>query len=127
MYTRYLLPVLLSTFLACNNSADEADAYGNFEALEVIVAAEAQGRITAFEPREGEKLGKGQVIVIVDSTQLHLKKKQLQSGEASLHSKIQTLEAMVHANHVQLANLEREKERIDRLFEGGGSHSQTAG
>jgi len=97
-YTRYLLPALLSTLLTCNNDVDKADAYGNFEAIEVVVSAETQGRIMTFEPHEGEKLGKEQVIVVIDSTQLHLKKKQLQSGEASLRSKIKTLEAMVHAN-----------------------------
>ncbi|MCK5135063.1 MAG: efflux RND transporter periplasmic adaptor subunit [Bacteroidales bacterium] len=121
MNTRHLLLALFSTFLACNNSADQADAYGNFEAIEVIISAEAQGRIMDFKSREGEKLGKDQVIAVIDSAQLHLKKKQLQSGEASLRSKIKTLEAMVHANQVQLANLEREKERIDRLFEGGAA------
>jgi len=121
-HTKYLLIALLSTLLACNNDIDTADAYGNFEAIEVVVSAETQGRILTFESHEGEKLGKDQVIVVIESTQLHLKKKQLQSGEVSLRSKIKTLEAMVYANQVQLANLEREKERIDRLVEGGGSH-----
>ncbi len=120
-HTRYLLPALLSTLLACNNDVDKADAYGNFEAIEVVVSAEIQGRIIAFEFREGEKLENDQVIAVIDSTQLYLKKKQLQSGEASLRSKIKTLEAMVHANQVQLTNLEREKERVDRLFEGGAA------
>ena len=63
-YTRYLLPALLSTLLTCNNDVDKADAYGNFEAIEVVVSAETQGRIMTFEPHEGEKLGKEQVIVV---------------------------------------------------------------
>jgi len=120
-YTRYLLPAIFITFMGCNNNEEQADAYGNFEAIEVIVSAEAQGRIMAFAPREGEVLQQGSVIVIVDSTQLHLKKQQLQSGVVSLKSKISTLDAQVRASRVQLENLQREHKRIDKLFEGGAA------
>ncbi len=123
-YTRYLLPAIFITFLGCNNNEGQADAYGNFEAIEVIVSAEAQGRIMAFAPREGEALQQGSVIVIVDSTQLHLKKQQLQSGSVSLRSKISTLDAQVKASGVQLENMKREKRRIDKLFAGGAATSK---
>lgn len=123
-YTRYLLPAIFITFLGCNNNEEQADAYGNFEAIEVIVSAEAQGRIMAFAPREGEALQQGSVIVIVDSTQLHLKKQQLQSGTISLRSKISTLDAQVKASRVQLENMKREKRRIDQLLAGGAATSK---
>lgn len=123
-YTRYLLPAIFISFLGCNNNEGQADAYGNFEAIEVIVSAEAQGRIMAFAPREGEALQQGSVIVIVDSTQLHLKKQQLQSGSVSLRSKISTLDAQVKASGVQLENMKREKRRIDKLFAGGAATSK---
>ncbi len=123
-YTRYLLPAIFITFLGCNNNEEQADAYGNFEAIEVIVSAEAQGRIMAFAPREGEALQQGSVIVIVDSTQLHLKKQQLQSGSVSLRSKISTLDAQVKASRVQLENMKREKRRIDKLLAGGAATSK---
>lgn len=123
-YTRYLLPAIFITFLGCNNNEEQADAYGNFEAIEVIVSAEAQGRIMAFAPREGEALQQGSVIVIVDSTQLHLKKQQLQSGIVSLRSKISTLDAQVKASRVQLENMKREKRRIDKLLAGGAATSK---
>ncbi|MEN8229102.1 MAG: HlyD family efflux transporter periplasmic adaptor subunit [Bacteroidota bacterium] len=120
-YTRYLLPAIFITLLGCNNHEEQADAYGNFEAVEVIVSSEAQGRIVAFAPREGETLQHGNVIVVVDSTQLHLKKQQLQSGTASLRSRISTLDAQVQASKVQMENMEREKKRIDNLLEGGAA------
>jgi HlyD family secretion protein len=123
-YKRYLLPALCVIFLGCKNNEEQADAYGNFEAIEVIVSAEAQGRIVEFKPREGELLLKDQVVVVVDSTQLNLKKTQLQSGIASLRSKINTIDAQVRASKVQLENLEREKNRIDKLFEGGAATSK---
>jgi HlyD family secretion protein len=123
-YTKHVLAGLLFMLMGCKNNEEQADAYGNFEAIEVMVSAEAQGRIMEFNPREGETLRKDQVVVVVDSTQLNLKKRQLQSGVASLRSKINTLDAQVRASRVQLDNLEREKRRIDKLFEGGAATSK---
>lgn len=116
--------VLILSLSACNQDAGKADAYGNFEAIEVLVSAESQGRIMKFDSREGEKLKVNQEVVIIDTTQLHLKKIQLKSGKASITSRINTLEKQVAASRIQLANLEREKERIDHLFEGGAATSK---
>lgn len=121
---RYLVPVLFLSFSACDNNAEKADAYGNFEAIEVMVSAESSGRIIEFVSSEGEKLTVDQPVVIIDTTQLYLKKSQLESGEISIASRINTLEKQVLASRVQLANLEREKERIDRLYEGGAATSK---
>lgn len=123
-YTRYLLPFLLLPVVACNQQADSADAYGNFEVIEVMVSAESNGRIISFPAREGAALLKDQVTVIIDTTQLYLQKVRLESGFASLGSRINTLEAQVRASRVQLDNLEREKGRIDRLVEGGAATSK---
>ncbi len=123
-YLKILVPAVLSALLACNKQEDQADAYGNFEAIEVMISAESQGRIIAFEPVEGAKLDKGQVAVVIDTIQLHLKRVQLESGVASLGPKISTLDAQVYANQVQLKNLEREKLRIDKLVEGGAATSK---
>ena len=123
-YLKILVPALLSTLLACSNLEDQADAYGNFEAIEVMISTESQGRILVFEPVEGAKLDKGQVTVVIDTVQLHLKRVQLESGVASLRPKITTLDAQVNANQVQLKNLEREKKRIDKLVEGGAATSK---
>jgi HlyD family secretion protein len=123
-YTRYLLSFLLLPVVACNQQDNNADAYGNFEAIEVVVSAETSGRVLSFLPKEGATLQKNQVTVVLDSTQLYLQKVRLESGFATLGSRIATLEAQVHASRVQLQNLEREKRRIDRLVEGGAATSK---
>jgi len=119
--TGYILPFLLLPVLACSNQADNADAYGNFEAIEVMVSAETSGRILQFEPEEGNTIQKEEVVAVIDSTQLYLQKERLESGLVSLGSKINTLEAQVRASRVQLDNMEREKRRIDKLVEGGAA------
>ncbi len=123
-YIKILVTALLSSLLACTSLEDQADAYGNFEAIEVMISAEAQGRILSFAPEEGAALNKGQVVVVIDTVQLHLKRVQLESGVVSLGPKISTLDAQVNANQVQLKNLEREKKRIDKLVEGGAATSK---
>jgi HlyD family secretion protein len=121
MYHRYLFIALLVWAAGCNPGEDRPDAYGNFETIEVLVSAETQGRILSFEPMEGDPLQPGEVVARLDTTSLYLQKKQLVAGKASLGSKIHTLEAEVHVNLVQLDNLEKEKQRIDRLLEGGAA------
>jgi len=123
-YIKFLVPALFFAVLACNKQVDQADAYGNFEATEVMVSAESQGRILVFDPVEGASLEMGQVSVIVDTTQLYLQKVRLESGFSSLGSRITTLEAQVRASKVQLENLLREKARIDKLLEGGAATSK---
>ncbi len=119
-----IIPGFLILFFGCTSNSDQADAYGNFEAIEVLVSAEAQGRIGTFLPMEGDRLSKGEVAVVIDTTQLHLQRSQLQSARAALAPRIRTLDAQVHASHVQLENLEREKQRINNLIEGGAATSK---
>jgi len=123
-YTRYLVPFLLLILVACKQQADSSDAYGNFEAIEVIVSAESSGKIISFSPIEGELLLQDQVAVRIDTTQLFLKKLGLESGFSSLGSSILTLDAQLHASRVQLDNLEREQLRVEKLVEGGAATSK---
>ena len=110
--------------MACKQQVDPADAYGNFEAVEVMVSAESSGRIISFLVQEGSTLQLNQVAVNIDTTQHYLQKVRLESGFVSLSSRINTLEAQVRASRVQLANLEREKKRIEKLVVGGAATSK---
>ena len=121
---KFYLGALFLITLGCSGDEDTADAYGNFEAIEVMVSSEASGRIINFHPTEGEPLSQGHVTVVVDTTQLHLKKKQLRSGWAALRSKINILDAQDRASKVQLRNLQRENARINNLFDGGAATSK---
>jgi HlyD family secretion protein len=114
--------LILVVFLAsCRQQENQADAYGNFEAIEVMVSAEVSGQITAFQAEEGELLQQGQVSVRIDTTQLYLQKLRLESGFSSLGSRLHTLDAQLHASQVQLDNLIREQKRVEKLKEGGAA------
>jgi HlyD family secretion protein len=112
------------SMLACKPDGDQADAYGNFEAVDILVASEIQGKIIRFDPVEGERISEDQVVATLDSTQLYLKKKQLLTGMVSIGARLRTLDAQIEAQQVQLENMFREKQRIENLFEGGAATSK---
>ena len=63
---------------ACSNRNGDYDASGTFEATEVIVSAEGNGRIERFDIEEGQRLTAGKVVGSIDSIQLSLEKLQLE-------------------------------------------------
>ena len=69
---------------ACTGGAPKYDATGTFEATEVIVSAEASGRLLSFDIEEGTTLKDGQEVGIIDTVQLYLKKLQLEASVKSV-------------------------------------------
>ena len=83
---RLLIPItMLLTAAACNRNTD-FDATGTFEATEVVVSAEANGRITAFDAEEGDTVEALEQVGAIDTVQLYLQKLQLQRSAASVRS-----------------------------------------
>ena len=107
---------LLTTMLfSCSNGNGDFDATGTFESEEVIVSTEAMGKLLLFDVEEGMVLKKDQVVGLVDTTQLHLKKKQLESTIKSVLSKQPDIPTQLAAIQEQIATAEREKSRIENL------------
>ncbi len=121
---KYLLFSLSLLFLAaCQKNGPKADAYGNFEADELIISAEANGQLLEFRVEEGQALAAGQTVGRIDSTQLVLKKEQLQAAIRAVAAKspaiaaqLAVYEKQLAANRQQLANLQREKQRVENLL-----------
>jgi HlyD family secretion protein len=62
---------------SCNSKTNQADAYGNFEATEVIISSETNGRILKLDSREGSQIEKGSELALIDTTLLYLQKGEL--------------------------------------------------
>ncbi|HYG37222.1 MAG TPA: HlyD family efflux transporter periplasmic adaptor subunit [Cytophagales bacterium] len=108
--------VPLVFFMSCNNNGQNYDATGTFEAEETIVSAEANGIIRAFEVEEGQQLKAGQQIGYIDSTQLHLKKKQLEAQINAVLSRSPNVAAQLAALREQLTQAKREQQRVTNLL-----------
>ncbi|MDX1913344.1 MAG: HlyD family secretion protein, partial [Saprospiraceae bacterium] len=120
---RHSLFFLLLALNACQPSAPKADAYGNFEANELIVSAEASGKILQFTIEEGQSLQSGQIVGAIDSLQIALRREQLQAGIKAVAAKSPAIGAQLAVYEKQMAGvrqqfstLEREKRRIENLL-----------
>ena len=55
--------IILSSLISCNKNNDKADGYGNFEATEVTISAEANGKIEYLKIEEGDVLNQKSKLV----------------------------------------------------------------
>lgn len=112
----FLLAALLMSVFSCRQKAERADAYGNFEAREVLVSAEAGGKLLEFSVEEGMKLKSGQQVGLIDTAALHLQRKQLLASIAAIRHKTQDPRPEIDVLQKKKNNLLREKRRVKALL-----------
>lgn len=116
MKTRSLILIASVILAGCRNTADKADAYGNFEATEVIVSAETSGRILKFDAAEGTEIEKGGEIALIDTTLFHLQKAEIDAGMKSVRTRIGSINAQNDILNQQIANLKVNIGRIENML-----------
>jgi len=79
--------VLASLVLSGCGGNGKADGYGNFESTEIIVSSEASGKLLRFSIEEGDRLEKGAIEALVDTTQLHFTLQQLMAQQKGMATK----------------------------------------
>ncbi|MDR1876674.1 MAG: HlyD family efflux transporter periplasmic adaptor subunit, partial [Flavobacteriaceae bacterium] len=102
---------------SCDSNKSEHDASGTFEATEIIVSSEASGKLESFNLTEGTVLDKGQYVGYVDSTQLYLKKLQLQAAIKAIQVKRPDISVQIASTREQISKAEFERKRILKLLE----------
>ena len=70
-----LIVLAIAAAGACRHQP-QPDAYGNVEATEVVVSAEAAGQLVTFTIDEGDTLARDAVVGTIDPTQLKLEQQQ---------------------------------------------------
>ncbi len=113
----YLLIIISATLLnACSNTNHSYDATGSFEADETIISAEANGTLLTFTAEEGQMIEQGVLVGTIDTTQLHLSKKQLKAQIAAVLSRKPDISVQLSALNEQLKSTEKEQVRINNLL-----------
>lgn len=107
--------------ISCNRSGNKADAYGTFETDEVTISAEASGKLINFKIDEGDQVKEGQLVGTIDSVQLILKLKQLESQIDAVKAKIPNISAQADVQTEQLNVLNIEYDRIKKMFADGAA------
>ena len=121
--------IIFSTFTACEKKTEKFDAAGTFEATEIIVSAEATGKILDLKIQEGDQLKKGDIIGGIDPLSIQLQKEQVQASMEALNQKsndpmpqvnvlneqIATQRNQIAVQKQQLIVLQKEQKRLENL------------
>lgn len=100
---------------ACNRGDNNFDATGTFEATEILVSSEANGKIMELNIEEGDRLDAGAMLGYVDSTQLYLKKMQLAAGLRSVDVRKPDIRKQIAALEQQIVTARTEQQRMENL------------
>jgi len=117
--TIYLILLLILGW-SCNRN-DRSDAYGNFEAIEVIVSSQANGQILSLVVEEGMKVNLGDTIGMIDTVDLSLKKDQLLSQEQVIMARLRNIDSQIRVQEQQRKNILVDKERVENLLKDGAA------
>lgn len=114
----YIVAAILT--VSCGEEA-EFDAQGTFEATEVVVSAEAMGKIRNFAAEEGTSVAAGEVIGAIDSVQLHLQRKQLAAQQSALLASRPDVKAQAASLKEQIAKQRSELQRVNNMLSDGAA------
>ena len=84
---KFIFLITIILFSACKNNKDAFDATGTFEADEIIVSAEANGKILRLDAEEGSLLKKDSIVGNIDPSTIELQKEQAVSSVDALTQK----------------------------------------
>ena len=93
---------LLALLSACGSRTSDYDATGTFEATEVLVSAEASGKLLYFHVEEGTRLKAGE----------------------SVESQRPDVNKQIAATRQQIATARREKRRVENLLKAGAANQK---
>lgn len=110
--------------VACSGGDIDYDATGTFEATEVTVSAEQNGRIVEFAIEEGDTIAAGAQVGLIDTVQLHLRALQIGATKTVYATQRPEIEKQIAATREQLALAETELARYRGLVAAGAANQQ---
>ncbi|MHB1223374.1 MAG: HlyD family secretion protein [Gemmatimonadaceae bacterium] len=119
-----LVAAMASITLGGCEGEPEPDAYGNFEAIEVVVSSQTAGQIREFAPVEGMRLERGALAAVIDTTQLALERQQLVAQRAATAGRRAELSEQLAVLDVQREIARRAYERTQRLHAARAATAQ---
>jgi HlyD family secretion protein len=118
---KYILLVAAALLASCSGNEEKNDAYGNFEATEVVVSSEVSGLVTSAPVLEGSEIVEGQMLCTIDSLQNSLKVGQLDGMREATSSKEGTIEAQIAVLQAQKQTVEKDFVRISAMLRDGAA------
>jgi len=126
-YSIYLFgfSIVALIFTSCNDNNVSADGYGNFEATEITVSAENNGKLILFQINEGNVLKKETFLGYIDTIPLSLKKEQLLVSKEVIKSKSKGVLSQIAVLNSKLRTANVNKTRTENLIkDNAGTQKQ---
>ncbi|MAL23423.1 MAG: HlyD family secretion protein [Xanthomarina sp.] len=121
----YILGFAILTLISCGQSNGKADGYGNFEATEITVSAENNGKLMQFDVQEGNKLQQNTFVGYIDTIPLALKREQLLVSKDVVSSKSKGVLSQIAVLKAKLKTANTNKERTENLIrDNAGTQKQ---
>lgn len=114
-----IIALSLLSLASCNNDESNVLGSGSFEATEVLVSSEVNGKVLTWKIKEGDNLTEGEEVGLVDTTQLYLKREALLKSGTGVRAARPNISTQTEALEVQLRDLREQKGRTERLLKGG--------
>jgi HlyD family secretion protein len=113
--------IIISSLASCSGDKDKPDAYGTFEATEVTVSSQANGKILWLTIEEGQVIDSGIIVGLVDTLDISLKISQAKEQQLATSARKGDLEAQIAVQEQNKENILIEKERIGKLLKDGAA------
>ncbi len=119
-----VMGTMLAAFVlaSCGDKEKEYDATGIFEATEVTVAAEQNGTLLWFSVNEGDNIGQGRQVGLIDTMQLHLTARQIAADRRVYAAQRPDTGKQVAATRQQLTKAREELDRFTALVDDGAAN-----
>lgn len=124
MRCSYAVVLILLLFSASCRKDEEPDAYGNVEAVDVVVSAEASGRLETFKVLDGAQLAAGEIVGMIETNVLQHQQREITAQRAASFSRIDEIGQQIAALEVQRRIAGRAYERTRRLFQQNAATAQ---
>jgi HlyD family secretion protein len=111
----FTILILLPALTACRDNDKKYDASGRFEATELIISSEANGKVMELWAEEGVKVDSGSVLGYIDTIQLSLQKRRLLVGNQAVRARRADVSKQIAVLKQQVTNLEVERKRAQKL------------
>ncbi len=118
---KLLIPVVLLLVASCGRGKSDADAWGTFEADDVIISSETSGRIVQMNVDEGMVVAGGAVIAVTDTTMAVLQRSELDAVTAQAQARLAGIAAQDAVIRQQMDNLNVNIDRTRRMLADGAA------
>lgn len=119
-----LVALAFLSLAACNGNGGIYDASGVFETTEVMVSAEANGKILRFDLQEGQDVDIQTMLGYIDTTQLYLKKMQLLASMKSVKARYTDIPRQIASIKQQIITQKNELKRFENLVKSNAANQK---